>query len=72
MLKLDYSRALDFVSEKELEDLKDEVLAAKKTLVEGTGEGNDFIGWVNLPEEYDKEEYERIKKISVVTVKGGK
>ena len=62
MIKVDHSRALDFVSEKELEDLKDEVLSAKKTLVEGIGEGNDFIGWVNLPEDYDKEEYARIKK----------
>lgn len=46
----------------ELEALKDEALKAYDTLVEGTGEGNDYIGWLRLPENYDREEYERIKK----------
>ena len=32
------------------------------TLVNGTGAGNDFIGWVNLPVDYDKEEFARIQK----------
>ena len=34
---------------------------AKKTLVEKTGEGNDFLGWIDLPVDYDKEEFARIK-----------
>ena len=62
MIKVDYSRALEFVTEQDMEAIKADVLAAKKTLVDGTGEGNDFIGWVDLPENYDKEEYARIKK----------
>ena len=62
MIKVDYSRALEFVTEQDLEAIKADVLAAKKTLVDGTGEGNDFIGWLDLPENYDKEEYARIKK----------
>lgn len=62
MIKLDFSRAQEFVTEQDFRDIHDEVLAAKKTLVEGTGEGNDFIGWVDLPVNYDKEEYARIKK----------
>ena len=33
-----------------------------KTLTEKSGAGNDFLGWVDLPENYDKEEFERIKK----------
>ena len=39
-----------------------EVKAAVKTLEEGTGEGNDFLGWLHLPTDYDKEEFDRIKK----------
>lgn len=35
---------------------------ARDTLLEGSGKGNDFIGWVNLPRDYDKEEFARIKK----------
>ena len=62
MIKVDYSRALEFVIEQDMEAIKADVLAAKKTLVDGTGEGNDFIGWLDLPENYDKEEYARIKK----------
>ena len=62
MIKVDYSRALEFVTEQDMEAIKADVLAAKKTLVDRTGEGNDFIGWLDLPENYDKEEYARIKK----------
>ena len=62
MIKVDYSRALEFVTEQDMEAIKADILAAKKTLVDGTGEGNDFIGWLDLPENYDKEEYARIKK----------
>ena len=36
--------------------------AAFDTLVNGTGAGNDFIGWVDLPVNYDKEEFSRIQK----------
>lgn len=45
-----------------IEALKQETLAALKTLKDGTGAGNDYIGWVNLPVDYDVEEFERIKK----------
>lgn len=61
MISLDYSKIKKFISEEEIFAMKEEVLAAKKTLVEGSGEGNDFIGWVDLPVNYDKEEYDRIK-----------
>ena len=42
--------------------LKAQVEAAHKTLHEKTGLGNDFLGWADLPVNYDKEEFERIKK----------
>ena len=46
----------------EIEAIKPRIEAAKKTLVEKTGEGNDFLGWIDLPVNYDKEEFDRIKK----------
>ena len=42
--------------------IKDRVTAARNTLVERTGAGNDFLGWIDLPVDYDKEEFDRIKK----------
>ena len=50
-----------FVSEAELAAIQSEISAAHKTLLTGSGEGNDFLGWVDLPNNYDKEEFARIK-----------
>ena len=61
-IKFDYSKAEQFVSKQEIDALAPFIGAAHDMLHNGTGLGNDFIGWVNLPENYDKEEYERIKK----------
>lgn len=41
--------------------IKDEVLDSYKTLTEKTGLGNEFLDWIKLPEDYDKEEFKRIK-----------
>ena len=60
-LKLDLSKVLDFVSCEEIAKMEEEVKNAEKLLMEGTGEGNDFLGWINLPTNYDKDEFERIK-----------
>ena len=61
-LSLDLSNVSSFVSEEKLMGMEEEVKAAVKTLEEGTGAGNDFLGWINLPTDYDKEEFDRIKK----------
>ena len=50
-----------FVREGELGMMKPFADAAVDLLNSGKGAGNDFIGWVNLPVDYDKEEFERIK-----------
>lgn len=60
-IKLDYSKTLNFVSREEIEAMEQQVLAAHKTLTEKTGEGNDYLGWLNLPFDYDEEEFARIK-----------
>ena len=51
-----------FVSEKDMASITDEVVAAHKSLLAGDGEGNGFLGWITLPDDYDKEEFVRIKK----------
>ncbi|MCR5104809.1 MAG: glucose-6-phosphate isomerase [Eubacterium sp.] len=49
-------------SDAEIEAIKPRIQDAKKVLTEKTGEGNDFLGWIDLPVDYDKEEFARIKK----------
>ena len=58
----DYSKVAPFVSEHEVVSMKKLAEDAKKVLVEKTGDGNDFLGWIDLPVDYDKEEFARIKK----------
>jgi len=60
-VKFDYSFAEKYISKDEISCLKGAVSAAHKAINEKTGAGNDFLGWVNLPYEYDKEEFSRIK-----------
>ena len=45
----------------ELESFKDRTYEARKTLLEGSGAGSDFLGWLRLPVEYDQKEFARIK-----------
>lgn len=58
MIKIDLTQA---GLGQELDRLKGEVEEASRTLQEASGQGNDFLGWLDLPKNYDKEEYERIK-----------
>ena len=61
-IRFSYKNAQSFVSEAELAAMQDKVNAAHDMLMNKTGAGNDFLGWVKLPEEYDKEEFARIKE----------
>ncbi len=58
----DYSLANPFIGGEELDLMKESIKAARKTLQERTGAGNDFLGWIDLPEDYNKEEFARIQK----------
>ena len=60
-ISLDYSKLCGFVTDEEIKAMEESVVAAHKTLTEGTGEGSDFLGWLALPFDYDKEEFARIK-----------
>ncbi len=61
-ITFDYSKAMSFIGENELLPMEKLVGDAKEVLVGRTGAGNDFLGWIDLPVNYDKEEFERIQK----------
>lgn len=62
-IQFDYSKVLgQFVAEHEVDYMQAQVSAADKMLRQGTGPGADFLGWLDLPENYDKEEFARIQE----------
>ena len=61
-LNFSYQFAKNFFNENELKQIKPYVELANEVLTSKTGAGNDFLGWVDLPETYDKDEFARIKK----------
>ena len=60
-IKFNSAFASDFLRENDLKGLQTQVAAAHKMINDKSGLGNDFLGWVTLPEDYDKEEFARIK-----------
>lgn len=61
-VRLDYSKALTFFNEYELNYLQNAVKAAHISLHEKTGAGGEYLGWLDLPVNYDREEFQRIQK----------
>ena len=59
----DYSKAKVFISDNEVKLMSKLAEDAKDVLVNKTCAGNDFLGWIDLPVDYDKEEFARIKKL---------
>ena len=61
-LKFNSKYSESIVTKADIEAIAPKAVAAMDTLMSKTGEGNDFLGWVDLPTNYDKEEFDRIKK----------
>ena len=61
-ISFDSSNVANFVHENELAEIQPMVTAADELVRKGTGAGSDFRGWLDLPSNYDKEEFARIKK----------
>ena len=57
-MKVDFSK----VDLKDIDKFEERALEAFDTLMNRDGEGNDFLGWIDRPVDYDKDEFERIKK----------
>ena len=60
----DYSKAMGYVSEHEIDSMKAITESARQLLLSKSGAGNDYLGWIDLPVDYDKEEFARIKAAS--------
>lgn len=58
----DYGKSAGFISQEEVSYMAKLAEDAKEVLVSKSGAGNDFLGWLDLPVDYDKEEFARIKK----------
>ena len=63
-LSLNLTKVASFLEEHEIKYLQPMVTAAHDMLHNKTGQGNDFLGWIDLPVDYNKEEFARIKKAS--------
>lgn len=61
-LNFDYSKAANVITANELENMKASIMSAKEVLLSKTGAGNTFLGWIDLPVNYDKEEFARMKQ----------
>ena len=61
-ITFDYSKASGFIRDQEVESMKKITTDAKELLLSRKGAGNDFLGWIDLPVNYDKEEFARIQK----------
>ncbi len=58
----DYSKAAAFIGADEVKNMAAQAEAVKEVLLQRKGAGNDFLGWIDLPVNYDKEEFARIQK----------
>ncbi len=61
-VRFNYAKTAGYVHEHEVESMKAVAQSAKELLLSKTGAGNDYLGWIDLPVEYDKDEFARIKK----------
>ena len=61
-LKLNLNYVGKYADKEKFDSMRSEVFAAHKMLTEGTGLGSDFLGWLDLPVNYDKDEFRRIKE----------
>lgn len=61
-LKLNLNYVGKYADKEKFDSMRSEVSAAHKMLTEGTGLGSDFLGWLDLPVNYDKDEFRRIKE----------
>ncbi|MFC0559538.1 glucose-6-phosphate isomerase [Halalkalibacter alkalisediminis] len=60
-VRFDYTKALTFFNQHEIDYMQGAVTAAHEALHNGTGAGSDYLGWIDLPKNYDREEFARIQ-----------
>lgn len=65
LVNLNYKNVLNFISEEEIKDYEKKALAARDKLLNKTGDGKEFLGWVDYPNNFDQDEFCRIKKAAI-------
>ncbi|WP_430784605.1 glucose-6-phosphate isomerase [Virgibacillus flavescens] len=60
-ISFSYQKAIPFLQENEVNQMNEFISAAHHALHNKTGAGNDYLGWLNLPDSYDQKEFDRIK-----------
>ncbi len=60
-IQFDYSNTTSFIDQEKLADFQSKVNSIHEQMHHKTGVGSDYLGWLNLPEDYDKEEFQKIK-----------
>lgn len=61
-IQFDYSKTAGYIKDHEIESMKALTQSARELLLSRKGAGNDYLGWIDLPVNYDKDEFDRIKK----------
>ena len=61
-ISINHSKVLNIINANDIYKMQEDVRNCHEMLHEGTGEGSEYLGWVDLPKNYDKKEFERIKK----------
>ena len=61
-IRFDYTPALEFIAQREVDRIGQQADDARKELLSREGLGNDYLGWIDLPIDYDKEEFAKIKE----------
>ena len=61
-VSINYSATDKFIRPIEIDMMKMPVYTAKEQLISGSGQGSDYLGWIDLPINYDKKEFARIEK----------
>ena len=61
-INFDYTKALSFFNQQEIDNLAAPVKLAHEQLHNKTGAGSDYLGWIDLPSAYDKDEFARIQQ----------
>ena len=65
-IKLDYLYTDNFISQQEIISYEQQIKTIHNNLHNSTGEGNEYLGWLTLPEDYDKKEFEKIKETAQI------
>ena len=63
-INIDYSKCKPYINQNDIEYLEPIIKTSHELLHTGKGSGNDYTGWLELPDKYNKEEFERIKKVA--------